>query len=521
MQESQIESIKLSCKPSHKRKDQRTEFLKMNAETVKVLHLPTGKLGPSSRWFHIFTDRARSCFLLILTDAISFSLSAFLAILVRVLFYDGWRFDLYPQVIPVMLVSMVFFGLVGLYPAFGVSAVTELKKLITSTSVVVMAFAAVSFWIRNAEAYSRLTLSLTWIFSLLFLPVGRELTRYAGANLNLWGESVAIVGSGKQSEWALEFFQRNRVLGLIPTAIVGFDEKDRVSWEHKGVQTLDPEDFRLGKDLAKLSGAETALIVISDVPNDFVNFLADHQQVGFKRLILIPNLEQISSYGVNALDFGGVLGLEVRHNLLDASQQALKRSIDIFLVLIGGLLISPFLGLLWLILKLELRDGIFFSHPRIGMGGHSFSAWKFRTMIADADIRLKEYLEQNPAAREEWDTTHKLKNDPRVTKLGRFLRTYSIDELPQLWNVLKGEMSLVGPRPIVTDEVRHYGDRFDPYTWVKPGITGLWQISGRSNTSYEERVSLDEYYVRNWSIWLDIYIFIRTLTIIVLHRGAY
>ena len=125
---------------------------------------------------------------------------------------------------------------------------------------------------------------------------------------------------------------------------------------------------------------------------------------------MIPNLEQISSYGVNAFDFGGVLGLEVRHNLLDIGQQTIKRLMDIVLVVMGGLLISPLLGLVYLILKLELKDDVFFRHTRVGMGGQEFSAWKFRTMVADADIKLKEYLEQNPEARVEWDATHKLKN---------------------------------------------------------------------------------------------------------------
>ena len=137
-----------------------------------------------------------------------------------------------------------------------------------------------SFWVRNAEDYSRLTLSLTWIFSLLLLPAGRELGRFLGRPLGMWGEAVAIVGYGNQSEWALEFFLRNFTLGFIPTSIIDFSEKDRVILKNHGVQILASEDVRLSKNLARLSGADTALIVVSDVPYDFVNYLADHQQVG-------------------------------------------------------------------------------------------------------------------------------------------------------------------------------------------------------------------------------------------------
>ena len=142
-------------------------------------------------------------------------------------------------------------------------------------------------------------------------------------------------------------------------------------------------------------------------------------------------------------------------------------------------------------------------------------------MVKDADLKLKDYLEKNPELRKEWETAFKLKRDPRVTKIGRFLRKYSLDEFPQLINVLKGEMSLVGPRPIVDDEVDHYGDSFDPYTWVRPGITGMWQVSGRSDTEYKKRIHLDEYYVRNWSLWLDIHILARTLTAVIKKDGAY
>jgi lipopolysaccharide/colanic/teichoic acid biosynthesis glycosyltransferase len=142
-------------------------------------------------------------------------------------------------------------------------------------------------------------------------------------------------------------------------------------------------------------------------------------------------------------------------------------------------------------------------------------------MCANADEVLSHYLERNPALRREWERDHKLKDDPRVTAVGRFLRKTSLDELPQLWNVLKGEMSLIGPRPIVDAEIVRYGDSFDSYQSVRPGISGMWQVSGRNNTSYGERVQFDEYYVTNWSIWLDLYIIGRTFKTVLLREGAY
>ena len=452
-------------------------------------------------------------------DIISFSVSALIAILVRAIFNGGWRFDLYPQVIPVMIICLVFYSLVGLYPALGLSAVEELHKLSTTTSLVVLSLAAMTFWVRNATDYSRLTLSLTWVFSLFLLPLGRDLIRTFGIHLGIWGEPVAIIGYGKQGQWAVDFFLRNRHLGLNPLVIYDFHKNDVP--ENNEIHIEKADDLSDGERLNYIPEIETAIIIVSDVPINYINNLANNRQGGFQRLILIPNLEQISSFGVISFDFGGVLGLEVRHNLQNKSQQTLKRVMDIALTLTSGLLLSPFMLIIMSLIKLSSKGNVIYKHKRVGKEGCEFDAWKFRTMVADADIKLKEYLEKNPELRSEWENQHKLKNDPRVIWLGRILRRYSIDELPQLINVLKGEMSLVGPRPIVPDEIRHYGERFDPYTWVKPGITGLWQISGRNDTSYKERVSLDEYYVRNWSIWLDFYILGRTIWMVLQGTGAY
>lgn len=467
--------------------------------------------------------------MLLLADVFSFSIAAFLAIAVRVLFNDIWRLNLFPQVVPVMLVSLVFFGLVGLYPSVGLSAVEELRKLVSTTSMIVLAFAALSFWVRNVEEYSRLTLGLTWIFSLGLLPLVRELVRSLAIRSNFWGEPVAIIGYGKQGQWALNFFRHNNKLGLRPVVILDFNGTTHADAEvqvlqpvhHKGgiIQSMDEALFEAG--LEQITGVKTALLITSDVPASFLNIMAGNKPGGFHRLILIQNLEQITSYGVTPFDFGGILGLEIHHNLLNKSQKALKRFVDIFLVVFGGILILPFLFLVAVLLKLDSRGTIFYGHSRIGKDGRRFKAWKFRTMVMDADKKLKEYLDKNPEMREEWKVSQKLRNDPRITRLGKILRRFSIDEFPQLWNVLMGEMSLIGPRPIVTDEIHHYGDLFDPYTWVRPGITGLWQVSGRSDTTYHERVSLDEYYVRNWSIWLDIYILVRTVAIVLQRKGAY
>ena len=201
--------------------------------------------------------------------------------------------------------------------------------------------------------------------------------------------------------------------------------------------------------------------------------------------------------------------------------RCVKRGMDLSIAAVGGLLILPLIGLICSLIKITSTGPIFYSQRRLGFGARHFQAWKFRTMVVNADEVLQDHLDTNVQLREEWARDHKLKNDPRVTWVGRWLRKTSLDELPQIWNVVLGQMSLVGPRPIVDAEVEKYGETFERYRRVVPGITGLWQISGRNNTTYQERVDLDSYYVRNWSPWLDLYILIRTIKVVLLREGAY
>jgi Undecaprenyl-phosphate galactose phosphotransferase WbaP len=204
-----------------------------------------------------------------------------------------------------------------------------------------------------------------------------------------------------------------------------------------------------------------------------------------------------------------------------ASKNNIGRVLDISLILLA----APYIILAFLILgtliKLDSPGPVFYSQIRIGRSGRKFSVYKFRTMVQNADRVLQDYLDKSPELKAEWLATHKLKQDPRVTRLGALLRKSSLDELPQLWNIFIGDMSLVGPRPIVDAEVEKYGKCFDLYIQVRPGLTGLWQVSGRNNTTYERRVELDEYYVRNRSLKLDLQILLKTALVVLKRDGAY
>ncbi|MEH8806755.1 sugar transferase, partial [Klebsiella pneumoniae] len=210
----------------------------------------------------------------------------------------------------------------------------------------------------------------------------------------------------------------------------------------------------------------------------------------------------------------------VQQNLAKLSSRILKRIFDIIGAISIIIVLSPLL--LYISLKVKKDGGpAIYGHERIGKGGVSFKCLKFRSMVMNSKEVLEELLIRDPMAKKEWDETFKLKNDPRVTKIGGVLRRTSLDELPQLFNVLKGEMSLVGPRPIITAELERYNEEVDYYLLSKPGMTGLWQVSGRSDVDYETRVYLDAWYVKNWSMWNDIAILFKTIGVVLKKDGAY
>ena len=217
----------------------------------------------------------------------------------------------------------------------------------------------------------------------------------------------------------------------------------------------------------------------------------------------------------------GTLGLQVRNNLLRTESRIAKRAIDLTLCAIAAPFLLPLLTLLALAIAAESGFPVFYSQERLGHDGRVFRIWKFRTMARNAAEVLERILATDPELCKEWAENQKLRNDPRITKVGKVLRKTSLDELPQLWNVIRGEMSLVGPRPIVHAEVAKYKAAYSWYTKTTPGLTGLWQVSGRNHTTYAERVAYDAYYVRNWSVWMDVYLLAKTVIVILTGDGAY
>ena len=227
--------------------------------------------------------------------------------------------------------------------------------------------------------------------------------------------------------------------------------------------------------------------------------------------ILVTTHQHAATSQIPTWSKEAAMGIEWQPTRSNPVGGAGKRAVDLLIAVSALLLLVPLLVLIALLIKLTMRGQILYSQPRVGYRGRIFTCHKFRTMVADADERLQQFLNQNPVAASEWAKNRKLMNDPRVTRLGHLLRRSSLDELPQFINVILGDMSCIGPRPVVPAEVSQYGSYAREYFAARPGLTGLWQVSGRSRTTYARRIALDRYYVRRWSILLDLEILVRTI----------
>ena len=275
--------------------------------------------------------------------------------------------------------------------------------------------------------------------------------------------------------------------------------------------------------VVKETGVQSILIAAPGLPQEELAALIYRAQTAAEDVGIIPNLVAVPMSNVTVETFFDekIMVLHVKNNLAKASNRLIKRAFDIVMTIVGGILISPILIGVALWVYRDSPGPIIYKHRRIGKDGKEFDCYKFRSMCVDSAERLQKLLETDPEAKKEWETSFKLKNDPRITRSGHFLRKTSLDELPQLLNVLKGEMSLVGPRPIVKKEIHFYGDYIKDYYMVRPGITGMWQTSGRSDIDYPERVHMDSWYVHNWCVWIDIVMLWRTVAVVLAHKGAY
>ena len=453
---------------------------------------------------------------LLIADSAAFLLALLVSWSMRYFFAENLSLASYLYLLLILPALWLDFFIQKLYPAALYPPQEEFAKLTCHTSLIFMGTWTILFFSRSV-LYSRLVFFGVWLLCLILLPFFRRMARKHFSRCAWWGHEVVICGDSAAAREVYDNLLTNPEIGLKPMALCSLDgdavdrgAEDPGDGNNDGADREIPHcSFESLLSMAKHPSRPYALLVLDTINEENQNIVRQLIRHFAKTLFVFSFLGPIHLW-VTSTDLGGDIALETHQKLLDPGRQRLKRCLDLFLALIFFVPALPLGLILALLIKHEDGGPVFYRQKRIGRRGLPIRILKFRTMVPDADKILKEHLAADPALAEEWQERQKLQNDPRITKIGAFIRRTSLDELPQLWNVLTGDLSLVGPRPIVTDEIIKYGDAFDLYCRVRPGLSGLWQVSGRSNLSYDRRVRLDTYYIRNWSVWFDIYILART-----------
>lgn len=358
---------------------------------------------------------------------------------------------------------------------------------------------------------------MTWGCIFLFVPISRVLLKKYLIRKKYYIKDTVIIGNGKNALDAFHALNQESYLGFNVTLFVSTEQE--FCNEINGIPVVKFEPKVLFKNI----DIHTTQFILALENEDMQNFwLRALIKKGCRSVSIIPKLRGVPLYGTDmAFLFGHDMVLfRVNNNLAKRSSKLMKRIVDIIGSAVLMVLLSPLFLILYLFIKKDGGPAIY-RHTRIGQYRKEFDCLKFRSMKINSNEILTQIINVNPAAKNEWEKDHKLKHDPRITPLGRYLRKYSLDELPQLWNVLKGEMSLVGPRPIVREELVRYEEDLDYYLMAKPGMTGLWQVSGRNDVDYETRVYFDAWYVKNWSLWNDLVILCKTVNVVLKRNGAY
>ena len=415
---------------------------------------------------------------------------------------------LYQWALPLLFMGPVMAAGLGLYQTISLPPHRELKALFQLTSLMYGIILAVLFLSKTGDAYSRIVIAGSWAATVFVLPVTRSYCRRLFVRRRWWGRPLIIFDSGNAGRDFWRYLKRRPERGLRPVSIFALPTNAEAARQ-------------LFAQAAQSNPKAMAMILQKADQGQSLDYITEASRF-FERILVVPSFNDgFRAHWLTPRDLGAAVGLQVRQNLRDRRRLRVKRFMDVLLCAMGGVVLLPLGLLLALAIRIDSRGPVFYRQQRIGRGGREIRIFKFRTMMDNADEVLKKVLEQDPELRAEWKKDHKLKHDPRVTRVGRFLRKVSLDELPQLLNVVTGDMSLVGPRPIVAMEVEKYGPVYEEYCMVRPGLTGLWQISGRNNTTYAERVAFDHYYINNWSVWMDLWILAKTIPVVITGYGAY
>ena len=414
-----------------------------------------------------------------------------------------------------VLISHVLFGL---YPGFGKTAVEEMQQIFSSVTLGYGLLGLAVYFQKAGPNFPRSVFLLGWFCACLFNLVARLIIRNRASLFSWWGIPGMIIGPGDEAKDVIVRLLHSRRMGLRPVVLL--DESATVSES----QVLGVPVIHSWETYRQIASANRIIFaVLVESPNEPRSLLTQRLKLAskmFQTILVVMSDSPLGSLWVRTMDLEGRLALRTSYHLLDKTSIILKRFFDISISFFVTIFSFPLLLIIALLIKLESSGPVFYRQERLGLRGKTIHYLKFRTMRLGAEQELETLLKESLEARREFEEHHKLKKDPRVTRIGRLLRKFSLDELPQFWHVLQGDLSLVGPRAYMVEEIKDIGDYAPLILQVRPGITGWWQVMGRHATTFQRRLQLDEYYISNWSIWLDIYILLKTVWVTVSGVGA-
>ena len=428
---------------------------------------------------------------LIFSDIFTISIAVYISFNLRNSFeeiaYYGLPLIKYLTFYPLYIVVILLLFYEGVYK-YRYDFWHETRKVIKAivfASILLFAYLAMT---KSIDHYSRFVIGFTFLLLIFLIPIQKIVVKKILYKLSLWRKKANIHG---EDPFLQKEIYGNHYLGYIKSDKSDFStlfinsKKSNI----ESIKSLIEEEIKVRKNVI------------------FTPILDEYD-------LTHSHIYELSNTRTNLIVF--------KNRLMSWHTRALQNILNYILAIILLPVILPILAIIAIAIKLESKGPIFFMHNRVGKDGKTIPVVKFRSMFTNSNEILKELLESDSKIKEEWESCFKLKDDPRVTKVGRFLRKTSLDELPQILNVLKGEMNFVGPRPVIQNEIdSYYKENAQYYYMVKPGITGLWQVSGRSDTNYDFRVKIDRWYVVNWSIWLDIVILFKTIKVVLKRDGAY
>ena len=401
----------------------------------------------------------------------------------------------------------------------------EVEKILKACTLAVIFSIALLYLAKLSGEMSRTLVIITWLMTVVFIPLVRYLGKLLLVRVGVWRKPVIIIGAGKTGALLAGALIREKTMGY---EIIGLLDDNREltgltnTRTKKNISILGT--FAEAEMIISRTKVQEVVVAAPGLPAKQLVELTNRLQPLVNNVMVVPDLFGLSMNGIEVEYFfeEQVLLLNVKNRLKSTLNRAIKRLFDIFVGLSTLFFCIPMFCLIAMAIKFDSKGPVFFAHERMGQGSDSFTCYKFRTMFLEGDSLLKNHLRKNPQARQEWQKYNKLKdNDPRVTGVGSVLRRFSLDELPQLINVILGNMSLVGPRPYLMRERKQMGNWIYDIHVARPGITGLWQVSGRNEIEFEGRLKLDVWYVRNWSLWLDIVLLLKTIGVVLKKDGAY